>query len=217
MMNTLESRYIYKQLNEIDCLTDKQLEEIAGLVYDTDPYIYPAMFGNRDNAITIIPEMYRLKDGMFSLSNTYIALDGNLVIGMILWKRGNLKWNTKTYWESLKRTGIKASPHIRKVIDEYFADYDQIDCSIVSIINVCVDSKYQGQGVCTQMMKQFFAQFHSLDIHYKKTEFELYVLDNNPSAIHVYEKLGFEIVEKLDGFSIETEKPLCLKMAAKIK
>ena len=37
--------------------TEWQLEEISGLIYDTDPYIYPAMFASRDAVETQLISM----------------------------------------------------------------------------------------------------------------------------------------------------------------
>ena len=35
-------------------LSDRQLQQIAGLIYDTDPYIYPAMFKDRQEAERVL-------------------------------------------------------------------------------------------------------------------------------------------------------------------
>lgn len=40
-------------------LSEEQLKEIADLIYDSDPYIYPAMFTDRREAETVIPKMIR--------------------------------------------------------------------------------------------------------------------------------------------------------------
>ena len=36
-------------------LTEGQLKDIAALIYDTDLYIYPAMFADRQEAETVLP------------------------------------------------------------------------------------------------------------------------------------------------------------------
>ena len=65
-------------------LTEKQLQAIAGLIYDTDPHIYPAMFKDRQEAETVIPRMIRSEDLMFRTDNLFIAVDGNEIVGVLM-------------------------------------------------------------------------------------------------------------------------------------
>ena len=78
-------------------LSDAQLREIAAMIYDTDLYIYPAMFASRQEAESILSRMIRAGDRMFRTENLYLAMDGNKVAGVLLWIRGPLKWDHKIY------------------------------------------------------------------------------------------------------------------------
>ena len=96
-------------------LSDVQLKEIAGLIYDSDPYIYPAMFESRRHAENIIPKMIRAGDQMFKCDNIYAAMDGTKIAGVLVWMRGPLQWNKKIY----EKCGGRAK-HIDRVVMEYF-------------------------------------------------------------------------------------------------
>ena len=65
-------------------LTEGQLKDIAALIYDTDLYIYPAMFADRQEAETVLPKMIRAGDPMFRRENLFLTMQGTKVVGILL-------------------------------------------------------------------------------------------------------------------------------------
>lgn len=179
--------------------TDEQLKDIAGLIYDTDPYIYPTMFESRENAQVVIPKMIKAGDSMFRPESLFLAMEKDEVIGLILWIKGALKWDRTIY----DRSGGN-SPYIDRVCQEYFASYSETPDNIISIINVCVKEKTRGKGIGSRMMDSFLESTQG--------PYELFVLANNPAAVKLYEKKGFRIVETRQGFSLESNELPCHRM-----
>lgn len=179
--------------------TDEQLKDIAGLIYDTDPYIYPAMFESRENAQVVIPKMIKAGDSMFRPESLFLAMEKDEVIGLILWIKGALKWDRTIY----DRSGGN-SPYIDRVCQEYFASYSETPENIISIINVCVKEKTRGKGIGSRMMDSFLESTQG--------PYELFVLADNPAAVKLYEKKGFRIVETRQGFSLESNELPCHRM-----
>ena len=177
--------------------TDRQLADIAGLIYDTDPYIYPAMFSSREEAVSIIPKMIIGGDHMFSPENLFIAEIDDSAIGMILWHRGSMEWDKTKYLENGGH-----SPYIDEVNNRYFSSYATIPSDIVSILNVC--TSVRGKGVGSKILDAFMDRVTG--------PFELYVLAENTVAIELYKKKGFVIAEVLQGFSIPSRDLPCYKM-----
>ena len=177
--------------------TGRYLSDIAGLIYDTDPYIYPAMFSSREDAVHIIPKMIMGGDNMFSPNNLFIAEANDSVIGIILWHRGGLEWNDRVYRESGGH-----SPYIDEVNRRYFSSYKAISSDTVSILNVC--TSVRGKGVGGKILDVF--------INETPGPYELYVLADNEAAIELYKKKGFTITEELQGFSIPPKDLPCYKM-----
>ncbi len=188
-------------------MTEEQLKEIARLIYQTDPYIYPAMFESEEDAMQVIPEMILRNDTMFCKNNLYLALCNKEIIGLILWHKGPLNWNSDIYMESTRAKGSIISPIINRVEEEYFSEYASVSQECISLINICVDKKQRNHGTGRELIKRFlkYSQFIC-------EEYELYVLKENSSAVHLYESLGFEITEELDGFSPRKKKPRCYRM-----
>lgn len=63
-MKKFEKNIKYQQLISISSISESNYKEIADLIYETDPYIYPAMFLNRSNATVMIPELIRYNDAI---------------------------------------------------------------------------------------------------------------------------------------------------------
>ena len=179
--------------------TEWQLEEISGLIYDTDPYIYPAMFASREEAVRVIPKMIQADDVMFCRENLFVAESGGHIVGIILWHEGPMNWNSEIY----KNCGGD-SAYIDEVEKRYFAAYQDIPPSCVSLINICISRDVRGQGIGGKMMDAFF--------QVKQGPFELFVLADNPAAVKLYQAKGFQITQQQGGFSLDGIAPLCYRM-----
>lgn len=203
MKNTLT----FEQLDVDSVLDEGDLLTIARLIYDTDPYIYPAMCSAAE-AEKIIPYLLSAgTDSMFCKQNLFVARLNNNVVGVILWHNGPLAWKRKAFIETCNAQSIRIAPTFEQVAQEYLSTYDQPTADI-SIINVCVDASVRGSGVGTEMLKAFIAR-------HKSESMELVTLTGNTIAIDLYKRRGFEILREEDGFSVEYPKPRCYIMSRK--
>ena len=204
-----EQSITFRQLSHEDILTEQQLVDIAALIYDTDPYIYPYMF-TRDQAKRLIPLLLAgNEDSMFTLDNIFCAMAGDRIVGMILHKKGPLSWDSG---ELVMYAGLldeKLSDAIHIVDKEYFHEYDSTPEDATAIINCCVNSNYRMQNdirLGTRMMQAFVAQHHE--------RLELYVLKETTAAMRLYLRAGFKTSEqdKCNGFSIDHRDLPCYFM-----
>lgn len=185
----------FKQLSSKDKLKQKQLEEIADLIYETDEYIYPAFFGDKNNAKKIIPELFLNNDTMFLYDNLYVAILDNNIVGLILWNKGVLSWQDDLLLKVANEKNINIPDSYKLVVDEYLIDYKDIDENEISILNVSVNKNYQGMKIGYNMLLNFLN-------NHNKNDISLFVLKENKGAINLYKKCSFEIVEELDGFAL---------------
>jgi len=185
---------------EPDC-PYSQLEDIAGLIYDTDPYIYPAMFHSREEAVGIIPRMIQAGDRMFNCRNMFVAEEDGRIVGLILWIRGPLVWEPDIYC----RCGGN-SADIDKVCNEYFSQYSTCDDGIISVINCCVSSGKRNMGIGQGLLQSFMREVRGVC--------ELFVLSDNEPAVRLYQRNGFRICGQYDGFSAEGPRPKCFRMVS---
>lgn len=195
----------FKQLDEESELSAIELRTIAELVFETDSFIYPALFDYED-ALQIIPKLIeKNSDAMFRKQNLFLAYNDNgAVVGIILWHRGALRWNSSPMMNCAKELGISLLESFQLAEKEYFASYDE-DSDVLSIINVCVEESSRGNGIATAMLAAFIAE-------HPDEELELFTLKDNTPALKLYEGAGFGSVKELPGFSVTEPKPICLQM-----
>jgi GNAT superfamily N-acetyltransferase len=180
-------------------LSDVQLKEIAGLIYDSDPYIYPAMFESRRHAENIIPKMIRAGDQMFKCDNIYAAMDGTKIAGVLVWMRGPLQWNKKIY----EKCGGRAK-HIDRVVKEYFNLFEEAPSDMNTMVRISVKKELQGNHIGSMLMQTFMEA--------EQGPYQLFVLSNNAEAISFFQKKGFRIRETRPGFSLDYQVPPCFWM-----
>ena len=198
------------QPSEAKELTQAQRRDIAALIYQTDPYIYPAMFRSQENAERLIPELMLRGDAMFCAENLFVCMAGETVAGIILWHQGPMDWDPALFEECASALGIKQSPYLALVKDQYFSAYREAPEDWISILNVCTKAEFRDYGVGSFLLRSFF------EAHRDCRQFELFVLADNQRAIHVYQKYGFSTAERLQGFSIDNRDLPCLRMVKTI-
>ena len=195
MKNTLT----FEQLSADSVLSDLDLLTVARLIYDTDPYIYPAMCSAAE-AEKIFPCLLSTgTDSMFCKRNLFVARLGGIIVGVILWHSGSLVWDQQTFIEVCNSQNLSIAPTFEQVAREYLSTYDQPTAD-VSVINVCVESVVRGKGIGTAMLAAFIARHESESM-------ELVTLTENTIAIGLYKRSGFEIQREEDGFSVSATKP----------
>ena len=183
-------------------------------IYETDPYIYPAMFGKSEDGIktaaAVLPVVFEKKrDAMFAKSNLFGMFNGAGIAGLILWRRDGMNWSSRPLLEAAEEAGAPViGENVELVRKEYVqARYETAEetSGSVSLINVCVAEDARGGGAGTFMLGRFIEE-------HRREILELAVLSGNRPAVRLYEKYGFKTVASVKGFSLTPEKPDCLIM-----
>ncbi len=204
-----------RQLKADEPLTDTQYKDIARLIYETDPYIYPALFSGTEEPEAAAEEVLsRLisegKDSMFHKDNLFVLFSGDLVAGIILWHDGALRWDADAFIRAADSLGVGLDRKSVSVVDkEYFGLYDTAaSAAPLSLINVCVSKYLRGAGIGRTMLDAFIEK-------HKERDMELFVLADNDGAVKLYEACGFQTCERAPGFALSSEKPDCYRMERK--
>ena len=185
--------------------------EIAGCLYDTDPYIYPEAFGeNRDMAVKIISKIVGMQDSLLAYNNIIVARYNGQVCGICLMSDGKSKWNVE---EIKRRVGADLmTPSMAEGFEyaskEYFSHFvdNNLDDSSVELVACCVDEGFRGNHIADGLLNQVITDYEDKTIR-------LAVLSDNATAIRLYEKYGFRIKAEEKGFASKgLEKPDCYVM-----
>ena len=198
----------FQQLTQKDILTEQQLLDIAGLIYDTDKYISEALFTSRGQAKRVLPLVFESgRDKMFRLGNIFCARYKNRIIGLILRKTGPLSWSADTLLEMAKRLGEELPETVKRAESEYFSEYAKTPAGSTAIINCCVNGNYRMRSeirLGTHLMNAFLEQHEE--------PLNLYVLRETTAAMRLYLHVGFKISDECNGFSIDNRNLPCYYM-----
>ena len=177
---------------------DDNYEEIAKLIYDTDPYIYPYWFENSiDECIKFFKEEI-LKEGfIFNYNNLYVAYDSttNKIVGFIcaIDKSVNLKYD----YESLKNKNKRFEKVIEKYLYPILDEVEEYDDETMYIPNVCIDKNLRGRKIGTKLLGYFINQMEEVGFN----KFSLDCLLHNLQAKNLYHSLGFREIRLINGFT----------------
>jgi len=168
------------------------LKDVAKLIYDSDDYIYPATFGNKNKAKKLLPTIIKKADGLFSFKNIRVAIDENKkkIVGVVV---ATDKAFSIDIDDNIKN---KLPKTFQDVYKHYFEELPrQYDGSgdAVYIACICVNKHYRGHEIGKMLLLQIIKKYEEKDIY-------LEVLTNNKPAIGLYEKVGFKKKSEQDGY-----------------
>ena len=171
--------------------------EIAQLLYQTDPYIYPYWFEEEQKCIDFLKEEM-LKEGfIFNYNNLYIAFDHsiNKVVGVIcaIDKSVNLNYDYENLQMVNERYNIAIKNYIMPIVEEV----KKLNENVIYIPNVCIDKNLRGKRIGSRLLGYFIAQMEKNGYEH----FELDCLLHNIHAKNLYHGLGFKEMKLLKGFT----------------
>lgn len=179
---------------------EDNMEEIARLIYGTDPYIYPFWFDKDENKCVNFLKEEMLKDGfIFNYNNLYVAYDSTLnkIVGVIcaIDKSVNLEYDYEKLGNDNERYKTTIKKYIKPILDEI----DEFDDETIYIPNVCIDKTLRGKKIGTRLLGYFISQMENNGFN----KFALDCLLHNLPAKNLYHGLGFREMKLMDGFTGE--------------
>lgn len=189
-------KYAFRKANSND-----NLLEIAELLYNTDPYIYPYWFGSLDNCLNVLPSLLLDEKFFFNINNLYVLIEksSNKIVGVIciVDKNVDLDYDYSKLLQVNDRYKFTIENYIFSLIKEVK------NSNFAYISNVCIDKDYRGKHLGNMMLNWL------VDI-YKRSIFKELALDvikDNGAAVKLYENIGFEqSSEVFKGFNDPNEE-----------
>lgn len=189
--------------HELICRKAKKEDDlvlIARYLHLTDPYIYPAITHESDDAfwLSVVERAFSAKDNLFSMEHLWVALWEDRIVGVCCMipcgRRMRFLEDLALSEEQTQRLSLAYEGYFLPLMEESetFEGFN--------ITNVCVDSAYRGRGIGETLLKECLSSSDGSVVH-------LDVIADNLTAIRLYERMGFAIVKSYDGFS-GTEMPL---------
>lgn len=182
---------VFRRAKETD-----NFREIAKLIYQTDPYIYPFWFGNDVRACEkFLSERIGLGGFIFNYNNIYVAYDKkeDKILGLIVALDKGIDFDYD-YSESEKinhRHDLTIKKYIKGVIKEVK------ESDAIYIMNCTVLDGYRGKKIGTRLLGYFISQM-------EEEGYETYALDcllHNLRAKNLYHTMGFKEMKEIVGFN----------------
>ncbi len=162
----------------------------AELIYGTDVFIFPFLFGKKEKAIWKLSKLVSLENNGFSYNRILVDSDGDIIRGILI--ESDQKHNRLETRDFLKTFGFWSLVRLffGQVLLFPILSHKQNGGRYIQ--NVSVDPRFRGLGIGTALVKAAIARAEAE----KATHLVLDVSRKNEGALKLYKKLGFAIVKK---------------------
>jgi ribosomal protein S18 acetylase RimI-like enzyme len=177
-------------IRPIDTATD--LTQVAGLIYDTDKYLFPFLFGGREKALPVLRALVMREGNSFSYRYIWCDVEDGVVRGILI------GYDHRTIDKDAEEADFRAVLPVWDQILLFFKYLilrpfmDKSDVTGVYIQNVCVAAEARGKGIGSGLIRHF-CNLHRRDCF---LDVEL----GNKQALALYERLGFRIASEKTVF-----------------
>lgn len=171
-------------------LQDKDdFDQVAKLIYLTDPYVYPNWFDSMEDGIKVIREMIELPT-LYNKENITVAVtkDG-FVAGIIVSKQTPFVEDIAPIKQAFNLAKVKLDKRTDFVFDAYYAKMGMSEDGYY-IANVAVDENHRKKGIAAAMMNSIINQ---------KSFCTLECVVANASSLRLYQRMGFKIAYEYPG------------------
>lgn len=174
------------------------LEEIATLIYETDPYIYPFWFNNSvKKAQKFLPKLMQEEGNLFHIDNMYIAYDktNGKVVGVLVAIDKSIKLDFD--WTKYKKINHNYRFTIEHYVEEIEKEIRETDNKeLLYISNICVQTELRGRKIGSKLIGFFISQMEEKGYD----TFSLDCLLHNLRAKNLYHGMGFKEMKEIVGF-----------------
>lgn len=174
---------------------DDDLKEIAKLIYETDPYIYPYWFNdNIDEAIEVLVPRMKEEGFIFYYENFYVAYSKELnkIVGICgaIDTTTNLDYDYSNLSNVNDNYKFTVENYLKVLIEEVE------EKQYMYLTNICIDTNLRSKKIGKRLLKYFIEQMHEAGFD----EIGFDCLMHNLRAKNLYHSLGFKEVSEGFGF-----------------
>lgn len=171
-------------------LSAAELAETGRLLYLTDPEIYPTAFASAENMGKVFPFLAAKENSLFSLKNVLVAKCGKEIAGVLVGCNGD-GWENGDLADAFFQAELPLPGGAKDAEENYFV-YEATHEKGDYLLCLVTSPSHRGKGIATSLLARYLKG---------KNEVSLECLADNPAAIRLYEKAGFLIVSRYEGYS----------------
>ncbi|MGN0812648.1 MAG: GNAT family N-acetyltransferase [Candidatus Coproplasma sp.] len=165
------------------------LEQVARLIYLTDPYIYPNWFDSMEDGVKVIREMIELPT-LYNRENITVAvLPDGFIAGMVVSKQTPFVEDEEYISQAFRRAKVQEDKRTKEVFDAYYSKMGGEEDGYY-VANAAVDPAYRKQGIAGALIES---------VTEGKDFCSLECVVANAGAWRLYQRLGFKIEYEYPG------------------
>lgn len=165
------------------------LNQVARLIYLTDPYVYPNWFDSIEDGIKVIKQMIMLPT-LYNKENITVAVtDSGFIVGVVVSKQAPFVEKIEDVYLAFEKAGVKRDDRTKQTFDAYYAKMG-IEEDGYYLANIAVEKEYRKKGIGTALTKYVMKGKHYCTLE---------CVIANEGAWRVYQSLGFEIAYEYPG------------------
>lgn len=167
----------------------RDAQAVAGLIYDTDPYVFPFVFGRRLSALPVLTELFSLTANLFSHRYVTVAEADDQIAGILI---GYAPQQIDKAAEQEDFRRVLSAFEQLLMIPKVWILRPLLDKSEVTgryIQNVSVAESHRGKGIGSGLIRHFCAQ--------QPDAVWLDVEMGNKQNRAIYEHMGFRPVRDI--------------------
>lgn len=178
-------------------LTDN-LEQIAELIYYTDPFIYPFWFNNDiEEAKKFLPTLIKKENNLFNINNFYVAInkDNDNIVGILCAIDKSISFDHD--YDEFKKINDRYKFTIENYVEELEKEIEESDNhKLLYISNICITNDLRGKKIGSKLIGYFISQMEVVGYD----TFALDCLLHNLRAKNLYHSMGFKEMKEIVGF-----------------
>lgn len=181
------------------------VDQVARLIYLTDPYIFPGWFDSMEEGVRVIRQMIDLPTLYHRENITVAATPEGLVAGILVSRQAPFAEDIRPIQTAFHLAGIKYDQRSEHVFQAYYAGMGRAEDGCY-IANVSVDQAFRKRGIAVAMMNHVLS------------EQEHCTLDCVAADIgtqRLYQRLGFQILSEYPGVYDVPRYKMCYHKAKK--
>lgn len=165
------------------------LNQVAKLIYLTDPYVYPNWFDNIDEGIRVIRQMIDLPTLYNKENITVAATPDGFIAGIIVSKQSPFIEDITHIKKAFELANVTLDNRTDFVFDAYYSKMGAKEDGYY-IANVAVDDNYRKRGIAVSMMNYILKN---------RDDCTLECVIANSGSWRLYQRLGFKIAYEYPG------------------
>ena len=190
-INTVRDLQInYFTLEDVNLNDDEEIAAIGKLIYETDPYVYPAFFDNNDTLSMKCAKAMLTRDTLFNYKNIKLGkINGKTAGFMVI-----LEKFPENNYEEMEQAMLESlgylTPKFEHAMEGYFQTLNY-EWEGLQIMSLAVLPEFRQKRVATRMLNSLPS----------KNTYSLACVKDNQKARDLYRKCGFTFKYEYPGYT----------------